>query len=103
VSQGAADSPTPVESEGPFGPFHLDRSPALVEVDALLGIVSEWPTLTLWNILEERDQILDRTVPGGPMGRGIWAEVPDDSEKLRLTLEIPGRESIEHELVLIRK
>ena len=103
VSQGEPDNLIPVEAEGPFGPYHLDRSPALVEVDALLGIVSEWPTLTLWDILEERDRILDRTVPGGPMGRGIWAEVSEESVKLRLTLDIPGRETVAHELVLIRK
>ena len=101
VSEGEPDQTTQVAGDGPFGPFTVGHPKVLVEVDALLGILGAWPTLTLWNV--DADRVLDRTVPGGPMGRGIWAEIPEDCTQLRLTLEIPGRGTVDQELVLIRK
>jgi hypothetical protein len=101
ISEGEPEHAAAVPGEGPFGSFTVHHPTVLMEVDALVGILDAWPTLTLWNV--DADRILDRTVPGGPMGRGIWAEIPEDCSRLRLTLEIPGRESIEHDVVLNRR
>lgn len=82
-----------VAGDGPFGPYRIaaaDERPVVLEVAALVGIAGEWPTLTLEDVTNE--QILDRTVPGGPMGRGIYAELSSDTGELMLTLDLKDRE-----------
>lgn len=90
-----------IPGEGPFGPFDISGPDVIVEVDALIGIVGEWPTLTLWDRTGD-ERILDRTVPGGPMGRGVWARVPEESSRLMLVLDVPGQDPVEYELLMRR-
>ncbi len=99
--QGAEGAERVVEGETPFGPFEVSEERVVFVCDALLGLTAEWPSLTLWEL--EKDRIVDRTVPGGPMGRGIECVVPPGVSRLKLVLARPGRPSVEHEIVLHRK
>ncbi|MFG0319433.1 MAG: hypothetical protein ACF8XB_19340, partial [Planctomycetota bacterium JB042] len=99
--QGAEGAERVVEGETPFGPFDVTEERVVFVCDALLGLTAEWPSLTLWEL--EKDRIVDRTVPGGPMGRGIECVVPPGVSRLKLVLARPGRPSVAHEIVLRRK
>lgn len=90
-----------VTGETPFGPFTVTDEPVSFLCDALIGCGREWPSLTLWDV--EKDRMIDRTVPGGPMGRGIECRVPPGVTRMKLVLARPGQDSIEHEIVLRRE
>ncbi len=88
-----------VAGEGPFGPFTVTGA-VRVEVDALLGIRDEWPSLVLYDVVNDR--FLDRVVPGGPAARPLMVEVSEEIDHLRVDLVVPGREMVSHDVRLIR-
>jgi len=100
VLQGAPGEEEIVTGETPYGPYTATHERVVVICDALIGVGPEWPSLTLWDT--EKERIIDRTVPGGPMGRGIERDLPDGVSQMKLVLARPGRDSIEHEIVVHR-
>ena len=92
VVEGEPGEEVVVRGETPFGPFDVTAERVVVTCDALIGVGAEWPSLTLWDT--EKERIIDRTVPGGPMGRGIEREVPDGTTRMKLVFARPENNAL---------